>query len=82
MLRAAERKSLADVMDIFAQFGPDFMKEGRFPQEQDERDWDGIGAGSFSVQEPCGTYAANSVAEKKITKAKLKATAAKTSKRK
>ena len=42
VLRAAERKSLADVMDIFAQFSPDFMKDGRGPegwQDQKERDW-------------------------------------------
>ena len=42
VLRAVERKSLADVMDIFAQFGPDFMADGRGPegwQDQKERDW-------------------------------------------
>ena len=42
VLRAAERKSLADVMDIFAQFSPDFMVDGRGPegwQDQKERDW-------------------------------------------
>ena len=42
VLRAVERKSLADVMDIFAQFSPDFMAEGRGPegwQDQKERDW-------------------------------------------
>ena len=42
VLRAAERKSLADVMDIFAQFSPDFMADGRGPegwQDQKERDW-------------------------------------------
>ena len=44
VLRAVERKSLADVMDIFAQFGPDFMKDGRGPaswREQKERDFSG-----------------------------------------
>ena len=42
VLRAAERKSLADVMDIFAQFSPDFMADARGPegwQDQKERDW-------------------------------------------
>ena len=42
VLRAAERKSLADVMDIFSQFSPDFMADGRGPegwQDQKERDW-------------------------------------------
>ena len=42
VLRAAERISLADEMDIFAQFSPDFMAEGRGPegwQDQKERDW-------------------------------------------
>ena len=42
VLRAVERKSLADVMDIFAQFSPDFMADGRGPegwQDQKERDW-------------------------------------------
>ena len=74
VLRAVERKSLADVMDIFAQFGPDFMKDGRYPQEQDERDWEGVRAGGFSVQEPRATYRAKAVPEEKIafneTKAK------------
>ena len=42
VLRAVERKSLADVMDIFAQFSPDFMADGCGPegwQDQKERDW-------------------------------------------
>ena len=39
VLRAVEKKSLADLMDIFAQFPKNFMSEGRLPQEQDERDW-------------------------------------------
>ncbi len=80
VLRAVERKSLADVMDIFAQFGPDFMKDGRYPQEQDERDWEGVGAGGFSVQEPRATYVVKAVPEKKIAVAKAKAVAVKTSK--
>ena len=75
VLRAAERKSLADVMDIFAQFGPDFMKDGRYPQEQDERDWEGARAGGFSVQEPRATYGTKDVPEKKIAVAKTKAKA-------
>ena len=88
VLRAVERKSLADVMDIFAQFGPDFMKDGRFPQEQDERDWEGIGAGSDSVQEPRATYDANAAPEKKIAatnanaSAEAKSAAVKAAKRK
>ena len=39
VLRAAERKSLMDLPDIFAQFPKTFMAEGRLPQDQDERDW-------------------------------------------
>ncbi|MBC7709144.1 MAG: AbrB/MazE/SpoVT family DNA-binding domain-containing protein [Rhizobacter sp.] len=39
VLRAAERKSLVDLPDIFAQFPKTFMAEGRLPQDQDERDW-------------------------------------------
>ena len=49
VLRAMERKSLADVMDIFAQFSPDFMKDGRGPaswREQKERDFSGWHQGS------------------------------------
>ena len=82
VLRAMERKSLAEVMDIFAQFGPDFMKDGRYPQEQDERDWDGIGGGASAVQEPRATYAVNAVSVKKVAVTKAKAIAVKTSKRK
>ena len=84
VLRAVERKSLADVMDIFAQFGPDFMKDGRYPQEQDERDWDGVRAGGYSVQEPRATYGAKAVTEEKIAaiKTTAKAVAVKAAKRK
>ena len=32
------RKSLAGVMEVFARFSPDFMKEGRGTHEQAERD--------------------------------------------
>ena len=32
------RRSLAGVLDKFAQFGPDFMVEGRGDQEQKDRD--------------------------------------------
>lgn len=39
VLRAVERKSLADLPDIFAMFPKTFMAEGRLPQDQDERDW-------------------------------------------
>lgn len=31
------KKSLADALKIFAKFSPDFMVEGRGPQEQRER---------------------------------------------
>ncbi len=82
VLRAAERKSLADVMDIFAQFGPDFMKDGRYSQEQEERDWEGIGAGGFSVQEPRATYVPKALSEKKVAATKAKVTAVKVIKRK
>ena len=82
VLRAVERKSLADVMDIFAQFGPDFMKDGRYPQEQDERDWEGISAGGFSVQEPHATYLAKAFPQKKTAGTKVGATVGKVAKRK
>ena len=56
VLRAVERKSLADVMDIFAQFGRDFMKDGRGPaswREQKERDFSGWHQGAtVSASEP------------------------------
>jgi antitoxin VapB len=74
VLRAVERKSLADVMDIFAQFSPDFMKDGRYPQEQDERDWEGIGASGFSVQEPRTAYIAKVLPKKKVAATKAKST--------
>ena len=82
VLRAVERKSLADVMDIFAQFRPDFMKDGRYPQEQDERDWEGVRADGFSVQELRATYGANVAPEKKVAvnETKAKAGAAKATK--
>ena len=84
VLRAVERKSLADVMDIFAQFGPDFMKDGRYPQEQDERDWDGARAGDYSIQEPRATYGAKAVTDEKIAfkETKAKAVVVKATKRK
>jgi antitoxin VapB len=82
VLRAAERKSLADVMDIFAQFGPDFMKDGRYPQEQDERDWEGIGAGGFSIQEPRPTYLAKTVPAKEVAAIKKKKPVSKVAQRK
>ncbi len=82
VLRAVERKSLADVMDIFAQFGPDFMKDGRYPQEQDERDWKGVGASGLSVQEPRATYMAKVNSSKQVATTKTKATAVKVTKRK
>ena len=53
VLRAAERKSLADLPDIFALFPKTFMAEGRLPQDQDERDWgDWHVAPSHAVHEP------------------------------
>ncbi|SEK29981.1 antitoxin [Xaviernesmea oryzae] len=33
------RPSLANVLEIFASFSPDFMAEGRGDMEQKERDW-------------------------------------------
>ena len=60
VLRAAERKSLEHVMDIFASFSPGFMADGRLPQEQDERDWGGWllerSPATHSVQEPKAAY--------------------------
>ena len=53
VLRAAERKSLVDLPDIFAQFPKTFMAEGRLPQDQDERDWgDWNAAPSHAAPEP------------------------------
>jgi antitoxin VapB len=37
-IRPAQKKSLAGVLKKFAKFSPDFMAEGREPQEQHERD--------------------------------------------
>lgn len=31
-------RSLANVLDVFARFSPDFMRDGRESHEQDERD--------------------------------------------
>ena len=31
-------RSLAGVLDVFARFSPDFMRDGREPHERDERD--------------------------------------------
>jgi antitoxin VapB len=60
VLRAVERKSLEQVMDIFAGFSPGFMAEGRLPQDQDERNWgDWLPETTpitYSVQEPKGVY--------------------------
>jgi antitoxin VapB len=43
VVRPVEKKTLADLMDIFAMFSPDFMAEGREFHEQKERDWSGFG---------------------------------------
>lgn len=39
VIRPAQTKSLAGVMDIFAQFPADFMSEGRGFHEEIEREW-------------------------------------------
>lgn len=46
VVRPVEKKTLDDLMDIFAMFSPDFMAEGREFHEQKERDWSGFGANS------------------------------------
>ena len=60
VLRAVERKSLEQVMDIFASFSPGFMANGRLPQEQDERDWGDwlpeTAPVTYSVQQPKAVY--------------------------
>jgi antitoxin VapB len=83
VLRAAERKSLEHVMDIFAGFSPGFMVDGRLPQDQDERDWGGWLPApepvTYSVQQPKAVYNATKevavapeLAAKKKTGAKSK----------
>ena len=57
VLRAAERKSLEHVMDIFASFSPGFMADGRGEPdwlEAPERDWRGESA--LRVQEARALY--------------------------
>lgn len=43
VVKPVEKKTLADLMDVFAMFSPDFMPEGREFHEQKERDWSGFG---------------------------------------
>ena len=62
VLRAVERKSLADVMDIFAQFSPDFMADGRGEPdwlEAPKRDW--RGANSPREQQDRAVYTVSSL---------------------
>ncbi len=47
VVKPVEQKTLADLMDVFAMFSPDFMAEGREFHEEHERDWNcGLGNGS------------------------------------
>ncbi|MBU2754370.1 AbrB/MazE/SpoVT family DNA-binding domain-containing protein [Acidithiobacillus sp. CV18-2] len=39
VIKPLEKKTLADLPDIFAMFSPDFMAGGREFHEQKERDW-------------------------------------------
>lgn len=41
VVKPVEKKSLADLMDVFAMFSADFMAEGREFHEERERDWSG-----------------------------------------
>lgn len=43
VVKPVEKKTLDDLMDIFAMFSPDFMADGREFHEQKERDWGGFG---------------------------------------
>ena len=43
VVRPVEKKTLGDLMEIFAMFTPDFMAEGREFHEQKERDWGNFG---------------------------------------
>jgi antitoxin VapB len=45
VIRPVEKKTLGDLMEIFAMFSPDFMAGGREFHEQKERDWTGFGKG-------------------------------------
>lgn len=42
VIRPAEKKTLGDLMDVFASFPATFMAEGREFHEQEERDWGGL----------------------------------------
>jgi len=39
VIRPVKKRSLAGVMEVFAQFPPDFMSEGRDFHEETEREW-------------------------------------------
>ena len=43
VLRLVAQETLADIGEIFAMFGPDFMAEGREFHEEHERDWRSAG---------------------------------------
>lgn len=43
VVKPVEQKTLADLMDVFAMFSPDFMANGREFHEQKERDWSSFG---------------------------------------
>ncbi|MBI5330392.1 MAG: AbrB/MazE/SpoVT family DNA-binding domain-containing protein [Betaproteobacteria bacterium] len=43
VVRAVQKETLGDLMDIFASFPKSFMAEGREFHEQKERDWNGFG---------------------------------------
>ncbi len=48
VVKPVETKTLADLMDVFAMFSPDFMAEGREFHEEHERDWSGVFANNSS----------------------------------
>lgn len=50
VVKPVEKKTLADLMDVFAMFSPDFMAEGREFHEQKERDWSGFGNNHGEVE--------------------------------
>lgn len=43
VVRPVEKKTLGDLVEVFAMFSPDFMAGGREFHEQKERDWRGFG---------------------------------------
>lgn len=82
VLRAAERKSLEHVMDIFASFSPGFMADGRGDPdwlEAPERDWRGENAPR--VQQERADYAVTVASKSPKTERSAKKTTAATEKR-